>query len=617
MPENYKALTRKYRPRSFDDIVSQEHVSNTLKNAIKQNRLSHAYMFCGPRGVGKTTMARVLARTVNQIDADIDGEALGNTLNIIEIDAASNNKVEDVHRIRETVRIPPQNGRYKIYIIDEVHMLSKQAYNALLKTLEEPPAHVIFIFATTEPQKVLPTIMSRCQRFDFRRIKVEEIVKRLQFISEQEDITVDNESLHVIARKADGALRDALSIMDQAIAFCGIDIGHEELLRALNVVSSERLFTLMQIVKKNDSDAGLQLIDDLLQEGHDIQEFLVSLTEHLRNQYLAINGKSMHLIEASDEMKERYKKAATDFSENDLMRMLHIVNEAQFKVREAPQPRIQLEIAILKLINMQKTDGFKQLITELRKLQQNVNNPSPARNTSTASDGNSTRYSTSQQNRQATPNDQPTSSASKTVSQTPKSQKNTGNKSSVLGTKRNELSYVSNSLHKGALTNDQSSKKQGDEESDYGHISGNLALAPNPKKEAGEFHDNTSIPDPLYFHDVKRLWPEFITKLERQEQFSQVILITLKKISPSDYKDGQLELVCNDEFSRNMIEENQRDLQRLLRSFFKRPISLSCILNKTRDNQESFDPYSRFRKLQEEDPIVRTIVELFGAELEY
>src|SRR6056297_164214 len=238
MSDNYRALTRTYRPTSFDDIVSQKHVSNTLKNAIKQNRLAHAYMFCGPRGVGKTTMARVLARTVNEIDQQVDGESLNQTLNVVEIDAASNNSVDDIRDLRERVRIPPQNGRYKIYIIDEVHMLSKSAFNALLKTLEEPPDHVIFIFATTEPHKVLPTILSRVQRFDFKRISVDQIVERLANVAENEGINIDEESLHVIAKKADGALRDALGLMDQAIAFCGNNIQHEELLRALNVVST-------------------------------------------------------------------------------------------------------------------------------------------------------------------------------------------------------------------------------------------------------------------------------------------------------------------------------------------------------------------------------------------
>ena len=314
MSENYRALTRKYRPQNFEDIVSQDHVSNTLMNAIKQNRLSHAYMFCGPRGVGKTTMARVLARTINHIDNSVDGESLNQTLNIVEMDAASNNKVDDVHHLRESVRIPPQNGRYKVFIVDEVHMLSKAAFNALLKTLEEPPEHAIFIFATTEPHKVLPTILSRVQRFDFKRIGVDEIVHRLRKISVDEGIAIDEESLHVIAKKADGALRDALGLMDQAIAFCGDTITHQELLQALNVVGTDRLFQFMQCVKAHDADQGLELINTLLQEGYDIQEFLIGLTEHLRNLYIAHHNEQLYLVEASEDTKQKYRETAPDLS---------------------------------------------------------------------------------------------------------------------------------------------------------------------------------------------------------------------------------------------------------------------------------------------------------------
>src|SRR6056297_659741 len=315
MSDTYRALTRKYRPTSFEDIVSQEHVSDTIKNAIKQNRLSHAYMFCGPRGVGKTTMARVLARTINEIDISIDGESLNQTLNIVEMDAASNNKVDDVHHLRESVRIPPQNGKYKVFIVDEVHMLSKAAFNALLKTLEEPPEHAIFIFATTEPHKVLPTILSRVQRFDFKRISVEEIVQRLRKIAIKESIEIDNESLHIIAKKADGALRDALGLMDQAIAFCGTKIEQKDLLSALNIVGSDQLFMFTDAIADKKADAGLQLIHDMIQGGTDIQEFLVSLTEHFRNLYVAGKSRQLGLLEATAETKERYKVYADKFSE--------------------------------------------------------------------------------------------------------------------------------------------------------------------------------------------------------------------------------------------------------------------------------------------------------------
>ena len=366
MSNSYRALTRKYRPQSFEDIVSQEHVSSTLLNAVQQNRLSHAYMFCGPRGVGKTTMARVLARVINGIDDQVDGEALNQTLNIIEIDAASNNKVEDVHHLRESVRIPPQNGRYKIFIVDEVHMLSKAAFNALLKTLEEPPEHAIFIFATTEPHKVLPTILSRVQRFDFKRISVDEIVKRLKKITTDEGISIDHESLHVIAKKADGALRDALSLLDQAIAFCGDNITHKAVLKTLNVVGSDRLFEFMNCVTRRDTSAGLHLIHTLLQEGYDIQEFLVGLVEHLRNLYVAKQGEQMILIEASADTKANYFEAASTLNSTDIMRYLYLISEQQVKIRELSQPRIAFELMFLKMAHIEPLDEKKNLLRALK-----------------------------------------------------------------------------------------------------------------------------------------------------------------------------------------------------------------------------------------------------------
>ena len=371
MANEYRALTRTYRPLSFDDIVSQEHVSSTLKNAITSNRLSHAYMFCGPRGVGKTTMARVLAREINQIDRSVDGESLTQTLNIVEIDAASHNKVDDIHQLRESVRVPPQNGRYKVFIIDEVHMLSKAAFNALLKTLEEPPPHAIFIFATTEPHKVLPTILSRVQRFDFKRISVEEIVEHLREIASRESITVDPESLHLLARKADGALRDALGLMDQAIAFCGNNIDHQELLKALNTVGSDQLFALTENILQKDRSAGLFMVQNLLREGIDLQEFLVSLTEHFRNLYVAVQSSRLSLIDATPDTRELYKKMASSFSEEDLLRMMHLVGEAQIRIRDVQQPRVHFEMLILKLMHMHRSSELGALLQELKSVKKN------------------------------------------------------------------------------------------------------------------------------------------------------------------------------------------------------------------------------------------------------
>ncbi len=610
MSDHYIALTRKYRPRTFEDIVSQEHVSSTLKNAIEHNRISHAYMFCGPRGVGKTTMARVLARTINEIGTDVDGEALGNTMNIIEIDAASNNKVDDVHRIRETVRIPPQNGRYKIYIIDEVHMLSKQAYNALLKTLEEPPAHVIFIFATTEPQKVLPTIMSRCQRYDFRRIKVSEIVERLRYICEIENITIDDESLHVIAHKADGALRDAQGLLDQAIAFCGTDIKHDELLQALNVVSSDRLFELTQAIQDNDTTAGIHIVNDLLQKGYDIQEFITSLTEHFRNLYLARDKHNLELIESSDDTRKRYADTAQNFSENDIMRMLHLVNEGQFKIREASQPRIQLEIVILKLITMTRMEGLRDLLTELRKFQSSVSNASGSSDKTETYETKPVPKPKTKTPEQKPEKDQP--SAISPQKSTEPAQKNSGSfgpdRSGALKRPQNhETNPAISNFRRGALVNDQ---PETDSEDEIGQISGNLALVPQAENEP-------EPQKPLHLHDLKEQWNDFISHLENIPSIGQAVVLAFRRLQPTDLSHNEILLPCFEPFTLRVLEEHNRELSRELRSYFRRPLNLKFELRESNNKQEINDPYARFKQLQEKDPAIRLIVDLFGAELEY
>ncbi|HYE58754.1 MAG TPA: DNA polymerase III subunit gamma/tau, partial [Rhodothermales bacterium] len=292
----YLVSARKYRPQRFAELVGQEHVAETLRNALRLDRLAHAYLFSGPRGVGKTTAARLLAKAINcevPIETRPDAEPCrqcdscrafeeGRSLNIIEIDAASNNKVDDIRELRDTVRVPPQGARRKVYIVDEVHMLSTSAFNALLKTLEEPPPYVLFIFATTEPHKVLPTILSRCQRFDFRRIAVEETVEHLKNIAAEEGIEADDASLLLIARKGDGALRDALSAFDQAVALCGTTLRYRELADALGVVDVDLYFEVSERVAARDAAGLLDLVDRLVRRGYDLSEFALGLQEHLR-----------------------------------------------------------------------------------------------------------------------------------------------------------------------------------------------------------------------------------------------------------------------------------------------------------------------------------------------
>lgn len=585
MSDTYKALTRKYRPRTFEDIVSQEHVSNTLRNAIEQKRLNHAYLFSGPRGVGKTTMARVLARMINGIDDSVDGEALGSTLDIIEFDAASNNGVDDVHRVRDSVRVPPQKGIYKVFIIDEVHMLSKQAFNALLKTLEEPPSYVVFIFATTEPHKVLPTILSRCQRFDFRRIKVGEIVERLRHICKEEGITIDDESLHVIASKADGALRDALSLMDQVIAFCGVDITHESLVRALNIVSQDTLFDIVEAIRTHDASRVLGILDALMLQGNDMQELLIALTETLRNLYMARDAKNLYLVEATDETKRKLIAASKAFSEEDVLRMMHLVSEAQFKIRDAAQPRIQVELALLKLTSMPRAKGLSELMEALRQAPQGTTSvPSPGvpiSKGSTPSTPASTPTSTS------TPPAPPASSA-------------------LFGAPA--IKRPTNALRSVNLDDEPTLTS--------GKIEGGLALAAQPDV----LPESEPQPEPeplteLYLSDVRTVWSQYIDEVKKACKMS--ISHSLIRSQPVDLKGELLTIECDDEFTRNILQTNQRDLVACWKPVVGRMLSLEFTLNAARPKVAQEDPYSRFRKMQQDDPKLKLIVDAFGAELEY
>jgi len=641
MSDNYRALTRTYRPTSFDDIVSQKHVSNTLKNAIKQKRLAHAYMFCGPRGVGKTTMARVLARTVNKIDQQVDGESLNQTLNVVEIDAASNNSVDDIRDLRERVRIPPQNGRYKIYIIDEVHMLSKSAFNALLKTLEEPPDHVIFIFATTEPHKVLPTILSRVQRFDFKRISVDEIVDRLQNVAQNEGIQIDEESLHVIAKKADGALRDALGLMDQAIAFCGNDIQHEELLRALNVVSTERMFDFMEAVKQRDASEGLELINELLEEGYDIQEYLVGLTEHLRNLYVAKNSQKMHLVEASPDTKKRYQKSAKDFSEDDLMRMLHIVSEAQYKIKEAHQPKIQFEITLMKLIHMERTENLNTLLSELQELKKKLDNQPELTKATEKPQTAAKNPSTGPKNVEETEsehNQEEAKSTDATTGQTANLQTKKNRQSSVTQSAAQEKEPVSQQSPHPTETQvepetskrpeikaeepvDRADEKDDESSNLFGASSLGQSSSANGSqtKPAAQTATETTpkrAPKDVSLEEITQRWDDYIDNL--RQHVPQMLYFQMQRVDPIKLKNGALLLRCNDDFAKKIVEENKRRLGKLLEDHIGTFLNLSCTVQKDKsDPEESMSPYERFKKLQERDPTIKKLVELFGAELDY
>ncbi|MCR4565833.1 MAG: DNA polymerase III subunit gamma/tau [Bacteroidales bacterium] len=363
--QSYEVSARKYRPKDFDSLIGQDNIAKTLKNSILRGQLAHAYLFCGPRGVGKTTTARIFAKMINCSNPGPDmtpcGEcescrsfAEGRSYCIHELDAASNNGVDDIKALIDQVRVPPQVGKYSVYIIDEVHMLSQAAFNAFLKTLEEPPAHAIFILATTEKHKILPTILSRCQTYDFKRISVPDIVSNLKMVASREGVTIDDDSLHILAAKADGAMRDALTLFDQTVAFCGKDVKYEEVIANLNVMGYEHSFELVELFLTGGYAGALTKFDFLLAKGFNAQHFISSLSSHFRDLMVCKAGSADALLELSEGMKARYRAQAERCSLKFLYDALAITTQCEAGYKQSINPRLHIEFALMRLAFLMK-----------------------------------------------------------------------------------------------------------------------------------------------------------------------------------------------------------------------------------------------------------------------
>jgi len=384
--ENFIVSARKYRPGTFAMVIGQKSISSTLKNAIKNNHLAHAYLFCGPRGVGKTTCARIFAKTINCLNLRNDIEPCNEcescqsfnssrSFNIHELDAASNNSVEDIRSLIDQVRIPPQMGKYSIYIIDEVHMLSSQAFNAFLKTLEEPPAHAIFILATTEKHKIIPTILSRCQIFDFNRIGIEDITHHLQYVAKSENIDANIDALNIIAQKADGALRDALSYFDQIVSFSGNLITYEKVIENLNVLDYEYYFKLVEAFLVHDFANALNIFDQVLNKGFDGHHFITGLSKHMRDLLVSKNPETIKLLEVGDGIKEKYLKQAQNCSLMFVFEALNIANSCDLAYKSSQDKRLQVELA---LINISKIAmQISQVKADKTVLEEKINSVTP------------------------------------------------------------------------------------------------------------------------------------------------------------------------------------------------------------------------------------------------
>lgn len=358
--ENYIVSARKYRPSTFESVVGQHALTTTLKNAIATNKLAHAYLFCGPRGVGKTTCARIFAKTINCMNPTVEGEACNQcesctafneqrSYNIHELDAASNNSVDDIRQLVEQVRIPPQIGKYKVYIIDEVHMLSASAFNAFLKTLEEPPRHAIFILATTEKHKILPTILSRCQIYDFNRISVEDTVAHLAYVASKEGITAEPEALNIIALKADGGMRDALSIFDQVVSFTGGNITYQSVIENLNVLDYEYYFRLTDHFLENKVCDALLLLNDVLNKGFDGSHFITGLSSHFRDLLVSKDPATLPLLEVGASIRQRYQEQAQKCPLPFLYRAMKLCNDCDLNYRASKNKRLLVELTLIQV----------------------------------------------------------------------------------------------------------------------------------------------------------------------------------------------------------------------------------------------------------------------------
>ena len=375
--ETYTVTARKYRPQLFGDVVGQDHISTTLTNAIVHHRVHHAYLFCGPRGVGKTTTARIFARALNCANPVNGVEPCnectscmdilnGRSLDVIEIDGASNNSVDDIRKLRENAKYPPVHGNYKMYIIDEVHMLSTSAFNALLKTLEEPPSHLLFMFATTESHKVPATIVSRCQRFDFRRMQVDAIVNHLSSIARKENIRIDEASLIAVAKKGDGSMRDSQSIFDQVRAFCGDDIQYSAVTDALHLLDEEFFFTISDAIIAHNSSIMFSLVDQIMRRGYDMMECLSGLQLHFRNILSVLSTGSTNLIETSTAIQQRYTQSSAHFRLQNVLRIMSMLSAAEQQLKYTAQPRARFEVLLVSLASLDDIVDISELLGEIR-----------------------------------------------------------------------------------------------------------------------------------------------------------------------------------------------------------------------------------------------------------
>lgn len=644
--ENYIVSARKYRPATFDSVVGQRALTTTLKNAIASNKLAHAYLFCGPRGVGKTTCARIFAKTINCLHPTADGEACNEcesclafneqrSYNIHELDAASNNSVDDIRSLIEQVRIPPQIGKYKVYIIDEVHMLSSQAFNAFLKTLEEPPRHAIFILATTEKHKILPTILSRCQIYDFSRISVNDTIDHLQYVAQKENIPVEPEALTVIAQKADGGMRDALSIFDQVTSFSNGNITYKSVIDNLNVLDYEYYFKLTSFFLENKVPEAMLLLNEVLKKGFDGNHFITGLAEHFRDLLVSRDASTIQLLEVGASIRERYQAQAQLCQPQFLYKAMKLCNDCDLNYRQSKNKRLLVELTLIQLCQLTApTDdvsggpGPKQVIKPIfggqqatsgqqtTGAQQAAGGQQAARPAQAQTGGpaqtvtsTSTGATNAQMNQQANgqqPNGQPNGQQANSFQ--PAQPQPNGQQPATSGAagRTSPLPKLSTEKKIPVMTAASLGLSIGKKKTDSQQQTNQAATKVAVQEEWEDYIFTEK--------DIDYYWREFAASLPKEEAANSGRMMNMHPKLLDDQRTFEI-LVDNDMVEKDMIQLTPRILNHLHERLHNRTIQMKVRVSEANENIRAYSHVERYQLMSQKNPSLQKMKEVFGLEL--
>ncbi|MDD4970509.1 MAG: DNA polymerase III subunit gamma/tau [Paludibacter sp.] len=582
--DNFIVSARKYRPSSFNSVVGQVALTTTLKNAIKSNHLAHAYLFCGPRGVGKTTCARIFAKTINCQNLTAEAEACNEcescvsfneqrSYNIHELDAASNNGVDDIRSLTDQVRIPPQIGKYSVYIIDEVHMLSQGAFNAFLKTLEEPPAHAIFILATTEKHKIIPTILSRCQIYDFNRITVADTVKHLQYVALQEGVTADVNALNIVAQKSEGGMRDALSIFDQLVSFCGNNITYQGVIENLNVLDYEYYFRLVEGFLKGEVSQSLLIFNEILNNGFDGHHFITGLSSHLRDVLVSKDPQTISLLEVGADIGERYKTQAQQCSPEFLFQGLKISNDCDIDYRLSKNKRLLIELALIRLCQLTDEKKKSLLIEEVPAPIQKIVIQAPEANENKAV-VKTVSASVPSVTIQAEPASQPTENTRDVVADSKPSFKRPGSIS------------ISNT---------------------------NTVITTQVTSTEEKVIEKVIQNNPFTYEELNKAWQQFADTIPEQGRITSFI----KSTRPNLTSDTTFELIVSNVLQEKELKRLQQDIVEFLQErLHNSTIRMTLKIAEETEVQRANSPEDRFKIMAEQNPALEKLRNGLGLEID-